>query len=185
MTRRSLLRSTGLVLVSSAILDACAQNGSNPPTPTVTVQQVVSVAQNTINTAVQEFSVISPNLSAQQQATLAQVTNALKQAQGILAPLQTTMAANQALPSIQQAEQDFNSVVAAVALVPLPPPYNVAVGALALSLPILEGFINTYVPTASVSLVAMSSRQKVLNGLSASEKAKAQAIVDKGKAAGR
>ena len=174
MNRRTLLTGSALALVTP-LIDACSSSGTTT-TPTVTVAQVVSVAQNADATLLQEFSILTPSLSPAQQGVVAKIQAALTDAGRVLKPLSTTMAGNQALPGIQQAEQDFNAVVVAVSMVPLPPPYSTAVAALALSLPILEGFINTYVPTASASMAMLSARRTVIL---ATDRVKAQAMADR------
>lgn len=177
MTRRGLLTASALGL-AAPLLDACGNSTGTNPTPTVTVQQVVTISQNAVATLIQEFNAIGPMLTPAQQATVAVIKTDLTQASNVLAPLSTTMAGNQALPSIQQAEQDFNAIVAAVAVTPLPPPYSIAVAALAISLPIIEGFVNTYVPAAAASLADASARKSVI---AATDRAKAQAMAERWK----
>lgn len=173
MNRRILLTASALALVAP-LIDACSSTSTTMPT--VTVAKVVSIAQNADAAMLQEFSILTPSLSAAQQDVVSKTQAALTDAGNVLKPLSTTMAGNQALPGIQQAEQDFNAVVVAVSMVPLPPPYSTAVAALALSLPVLEGFINTYVPTASASMAMLSARRSVIL---AADRAKAQAMADK------
>lgn len=147
-----------LPILLLAGLAACSSNGSNKVTP----QQAVSIAQNAVMTLQSELAAVQPMLSAQQQTTAAVLAQDVGRANDVLKSLNSTMTANQTATALQQAEQDLNAVVAAVAVVPMPPPYSTAVAALAISLPIIEGFVNSQIPTASASLADNAARHAVI-----------------------
>jgi hypothetical protein len=158
ISRRNLLAGTGLVVVGG-VLEACG----NGTTPTVTPANVVTTAQNAISTLVNLASVEGPSLSPAQQSVVATIMADANQAKTVVAQLQAGMTATAGAPIVQQVETDLNNVVDAVAMVPLPPPYNAIIAAVALGLPILEGFLSTVMPaTAGASLAVLTARQKVV-----------------------
>lgn len=157
-------------LASALLLSACSSTSTNG---TVTAQQAVTVAQNAVATLTEELAAVKPLLSAAQQGQVTGLTQDVADAQNILAALTTSMSASQTATALQQAEQDLNAVVAAVAAVPMPPPYSTAVAALAISLPIIETFVNSVQPTAAASLMDAASRKAVI---AAANQAEAQSM---------
>ena len=156
LSRRRLWMLAGTALVPAAL--AACQPGS-----TLTPAQIVTDAQNAIAALAGSLqAVIQVSPGALPASTLTTINNALAAANKVLGSLSTSLTATAAAPIVQQVEQAINTVVADAASVPLiPPPFSIALAAASVVLPILETFVNQFLPApAAPAKASVTARAK-------------------------
>jgi len=145
--------STAILFAPAALLAGCATGLTGPA---VTPSQVIADAGSIINglaATVTQINVASPGLIP--AALLPQIQTYLTQAQAALASLSGSLPAQTSAVTLQQVEDDAQSVLTALAGVPLiPPPYSTAIQAAAILLPIVEVFVNQTLHTVAPTVAA-------------------------------
>jgi hypothetical protein len=98
-------------------------------------------------------------------ATVALIGSAVADIQTAAAGIGAAASASAALPSVQQLEGDFNSIVSALAAVPLiPPPISTALQAASILLPPIESAVGLVVaPAAAAAPHALATASPTVN----------------------
>lgn len=156
MTRRHRRAFLKLMLIAVGIPMVMA--GSCATTSATTPQQVVDDCNNAVQALIVTFKQVvqtAPNaIPADLQG---KITSALASATVLLGDLSANLAANVSAPIVQQIEQALNSVIVdAASMFVIPPPFSIALDAVAIVLPTIEAFVNSFIaqPTGQQQLVA-------------------------------
>lgn len=123
-----------------------------PAIPASVIAQTQAMVTG-LNAMVQEINVSDPTLIPPAQMTV--ITKDLADAQQALSLLHAGMSASLGAVIVQQAAGDVNSLLVVLAAPPinglLPPPFGVAAKAAAIIAPLLEAYVQQYVPTAAAN----------------------------------
>jgi hypothetical protein len=162
LNRRSfLLGATGLCAVVP-VADALASGAL----PTLTSAEIVTLAGNTdtaLLNAVKGIAVAEPGLIPADTVTT--ITNDLTIGQGAAQTLTTNLPAAQGATTVKTINGYINAVMNTLAAPPIngliPAPFNEAIAAVAIAMPTLEGFVDTYILGASAPLATAGARAKL------------------------
>ncbi len=136
ISRRALLGATALVPLALA---GCAGQTAAQVSAAI-VADLTGALRGVVNTVP---GIVKADPTLLSPALQAKVTSQATQGLGVLAAVQTSMAATVAAPALAKAEADLNAVLGALAAVPLiPPPYSLIIAAAAVVAPAIEGYIS-------------------------------------------
>lgn len=154
LTRRTVLASATAIVAPLLMAGQCAAN--------LTPAQIVNDAENAVLALTNALKQVVANLPASAAPAVANIESYLADAATLLSALSTSAQATATAPTVQQIEGDLNAVISAAAAIPLiPPPFSTALAAASIVLPILEGFVNSIIPTAAASAATGAARAKM------------------------
>ena len=138
VTRRALLGATALTPLALAGCNLTGGNADAAVSLAVTqTQTMISAAETTLSglAALKNIPGLTPDVVNQTQTALTSLNSVSSALGGV-----TTVASAQ--PVVQKVETYVNAIVAALLPWPLPPPYNLVVAAMAITLPLIEAGVN-------------------------------------------
>ena len=156
LSRRTILTAAPLGILAIAA-------GCSTTTSTLTPAEILTDAGAVVSGLANGLNAIkSSPLLVPYAALIAKIEGYLADATAAVAGLNTGLPAATGASIVQQIENDINDVLSVATAPPLgtliPAPFSTALGMASVVLPVLEAFVNQYLPTKAASLAAVSGQ---------------------------